>query len=78
MNIWIQVFMWTYVISSLSVKLLSHMVTSLTFCLNWRIIALQSCINSAIQQHKNHPEVYIYALSLKPPSHPPLQVITEH
>lgn len=78
MNIWVQVFMWTYVFSSLSVKLLSHMVPSLTFCLNWRITALQSCINSAIQQHKNHPEVYIYALSLKPPSHLPLQVVTEH
>lgn len=31
MNIWVQVFMWTYVFSCLSVKLLSHTVTTLTF-----------------------------------------------
>ena len=31
MNIWVQVFMWTYDFSCLSVKLLSHMVTNLTF-----------------------------------------------
>ena len=47
----------------------------------WRIITLQCCVLSTIQQHESAVSVHLFP-PLEPPSHlpsiPPLSVITEH